>query len=102
MTYTGVIGYRTLLPWDDVKDIPDLPDGTLFSHGPEGHIFTTQVGNGKYEISTRVNLPEEKSQVSWGQPVAKSEVLRHYQVCAGGCFSPVYLGFRLTLCSYII
>lgn len=78
-TYVGSVGYRILLDYDTVKDIPDLPNINAFWHGPSGHLYTTQVGDNKFEISTRAIIPE-KGHVSWGQDVSKQEVVDYYKV----------------------
>lgn len=80
LTFSGQVGFRTLVPVSLVKDIlPDLPDATIFYHGDESTIFTTHVGNDRFELSLRARAPKYGA-VSWGQDVKKSEVLPYFQV----------------------
>lgn len=79
LAYTGQTAWRTLLPFALVKDIPNLPDASTFFHGPGAHVFTTQVGNGKFEISARAFVPFD-GQVTWGVPVGKAEFAKYYEV----------------------
>ncbi|KAI5477247.1 hypothetical protein MNV49_006543 [Pseudohyphozyma bogoriensis] len=77
LAYTGQTGFRTLFPYDLVKDIPGLPDTTVFLHGTTSHVFTTQVGNGRFEISTRAFIPSD-NEVSWGVDIRKEEFLQYH------------------------
>lgn len=80
LSFSGMVAFRTLVPLDLVSHIlPDLPDATIFYHGAESTIFTTEVGGGKFELSLRAKVPEQ-GQVSWGQTVKKSEFLPYFKV----------------------
>ncbi|ORY73619.1 hypothetical protein BCR35DRAFT_147523 [Leucosporidium creatinivorum] len=79
LTFSGQVGFRTLVPVSLVEHIlPDLPDATIFYHGDESTIFTTHVGNGKFELSLRARAVEYGG-VSWGQDVKKSEFLKYFK-----------------------
>ncbi len=84
LAYTGQTAWRTLFPFDLVKDIPGLPDATVFFHGPKAHVFTTQVGNGKFEVSVRAFVPFD-GQVTWGVPVQKKDFIQYYEVSRCRC-----------------
>ncbi|KAK4701232.1 microfibrillar-associated protein 1, partial [Phenoliferia sp. Uapishka_3] len=78
LTYSGTTGFRILFPVERLKGLK-VPDATVFFHGPQSSVFTTQVGRGLFEISTRAPFPSV-NKVPWSQDVAKAAVVSHYTV----------------------
>lgn len=76
LTFTGTTGFRILFPVERLEGI-EVPDATVFFHGPNSSIFTTQVGRGLFEISTRAATPAS-DQVPWGRDVKKADVAKYY------------------------
>ena len=78
LTYSGTTGFRILFPVERLQGL-EVPDATVFFHGPKSSVFTTEVGRGLLEISTRAPFASV-DKLPWGQDISKAEVLSHYTV----------------------
>ncbi|KAI1453962.1 FAD/NAD(P)-binding domain-containing protein [Annulohypoxylon moriforme] len=79
--FTGTTIWRTLLPWDDVKDLDPRFEITGWWHTPTTHVYFSPVGEGLWEIASRAwQDPEIHSanKKSWGVPVENSLVESHF------------------------
>ncbi|KAK6066752.1 Chaperone protein DnaK [Seiridium cupressi] len=79
--FTGTTIWRTLLPWEDVKDLDPRFGTTAWWHSPTTHVYFSPVGEGLWEIASRAwHDPEihSASKVSWGVPVDNAHVESHF------------------------
>lgn len=82
LKFTGTTIWRTLLPWDAVKDLDERFATTAWWHAPSTHVYFSPVGEGLWEIAARAYQDPavhaaEKS--SWGVPVANELVESHFE-----------------------
>ena len=83
LKFTGTTIWRTLLPWDAVKDLDPRFSTTAWWHGPTTHVYFSPVGEGLWEIASRAYQDPKihsASKVSWGTPVANEVVESHFKV----------------------
>ncbi|KAI0894114.1 FAD/NAD(P)-binding domain-containing protein [Annulohypoxylon nitens] len=81
INFTGTTIWRTLLPWDDVKDLDPRFEITGWWHTPTTHVYFSPVGEGLWEIASRAwQDPEVHSadKKSWGVPVENSHVESYF------------------------
>lgn len=81
--FTGTTIWRTLLRWDDVKDLDPRFGTTAWWHTPTTHVYFSPVGEGLWEIASRAfhdPATHSASKVSWGVPVANEHVESHFTV----------------------
>ncbi|KAI0125117.1 putative FAD-binding monooxygenase [Xylariales sp. AK1849] len=79
--FTGTTIWRTLLPWDDVKDLDPRFETTGWWHTPTTHVYFSPVGEGLWEIASRAwhdPITHSASKVSWGVPVENEHVESHF------------------------
>ncbi|KAI0601110.1 hypothetical protein F4775DRAFT_542698 [Biscogniauxia sp. FL1348] len=79
--FTGTTIWRTLLPWDDVKDLNPTFEITGWWHSPTTHVYFSPVGDGLWEIASRAwhdPAIHGASKVSWGVPVDNAHVESHF------------------------
>ncbi|CAJ2504958.1 Uu.00g123520.m01.CDS01 [Anthostomella pinea] len=79
--FTGTTIWRTLLPWDDVKDLHPEFGTTGWWHTPTTHVYFSHVGEGLWEIAARAwhdPAVHSASKVSWGVPVDNAHVESHF------------------------
>ncbi|KAI1490227.1 hypothetical protein F5X96DRAFT_637401 [Biscogniauxia mediterranea] len=79
--FTGTTIWRTLLPWDDVKDLNPTFKITGWWHSPTTHVYFSPVGDGLWEIASRAwhdPAIHGASKVSWGVPVDNAHVESHF------------------------
>ncbi|GME24443.1 salicylate hydroxylase [Neofusicoccum parvum] len=79
--FTGTTIWRTLLPWDGVKDLDPRFGITGWWHSPTTHVYFSPVGEGLWEIAARAwhdPATHSASKVSWGVPVANDHVESHF------------------------
>ncbi|KAI5363297.1 Putative FAD-binding domain, FAD/NAD(P)-binding domain superfamily [Septoria linicola] len=81
LKFTGTTIWRTLLPWDAVKDLDERFSTTAWWHSPTTHVYFSPVGEGLWEIAARayqdptVNAADKHS---WGVLVANETVESHF------------------------
>lgn len=81
ISYTGRKAFRSLVTYDEMATIPNVPDAVTFWHGPNSWLYTCRLGDNTYEITTMVTEPREgESQVSWGQDASVDQVTPHFEV----------------------
>lgn len=81
--FTGTTIWRTLLPWDEVKDLDPRFEITGWWHTPTTHVYFSPVGEGLWEIAARAwhdPAIHSASKVSWGVPVENAHVESHFTV----------------------
>lgn len=81
--FTGTTIWRTLLPWDNVKDLDPRFGITGWWHSPTTHVYFSPVGEGLWEIAARAwhdPAIHSASKVSWGVPVENKHVESHFTV----------------------
>ncbi|KAJ4290933.1 hypothetical protein N0V90_010129 [Kalmusia sp. IMI 367209] len=79
--FTGTTIWRTLLHWEDVKDLDERFGTTAWWHTPTTHVYFSPVGEGLWEIAARAwHDPEvhSASKVSWGVPITNKHVESHF------------------------
>ncbi|KAF4308427.1 salicylate hydroxylase [Botryosphaeria dothidea] len=79
--FTGTTIWRTLLPWDEVKDLDPRFEITGWWHTPTTHVYFSPVGEGLWEIAARAwhdPAIHSASKVSWGVPVENAHVESHF------------------------
>ncbi|KAF3013227.1 hypothetical protein E8E14_006538 [Neopestalotiopsis sp. 37M] len=79
--FTGTTIWRTLLPWDQVKDLDPRFGTTAWWHSPTTHVYFSPVGEGLWEIACRAwhdPAVHSASKVSWGVPVDNAHVESHF------------------------
>ncbi|KAF4534895.1 FAD/NAD P-binding domain-containing protein [Lasiodiplodia theobromae] len=79
--FTGTTIWRTLLPWDNVKDLDPRFGITGWWHSPTTHVYFSPVGEGLWEIAARAwhdPAIHSASKVSWGVPVENKHVESHF------------------------
>ncbi|KZM23417.1 Salicylate 1-monooxygenase [Ascochyta rabiei] len=79
--FTGTTIWRTLLAWDDVKDLDPRFETTAWWHTPTTHVYFSPVGEGLWEIAARAwhdPATHSASKVSWGVPVDNAHVESHF------------------------
>ncbi|OJD36923.1 salicylate hydroxylase [Diplodia corticola] len=79
--FTGTTIWRTLLPWDNVKDLDPRFGITGWWHSPTTHVYFSPVGEGLWEIAARAfhdPATHSASKVSWGVPVGNKHVESHF------------------------
>ncbi|KAI1084305.1 FAD/NAD(P)-binding domain-containing protein [Whalleya microplaca] len=79
--FTGTTIWRTLLPWDEVKDLDPRFEITGWWHTPTTHVYFSPVGEGLWEIASRAwcdPTVHSASKVSWGVPVDNEHVESHF------------------------
>ncbi|KAL3426778.1 salicylate hydroxylase [Phlyctema vagabunda] len=77
LKFTGTTIWRTLLPWDVVKDLDPRFEICGWWHGPTTHVYFSPVGEGLWEIAARAwqnPATHAASKVSWGTPVTNEIV----------------------------
>ncbi|KAL2218992.1 hypothetical protein M432DRAFT_579577 [Thermoascus aurantiacus ATCC 26904] len=84
ITFTGRVAYRALVPSKGILAIPGFPDAVTFWHGPTDWVYTCNLNNGIYEITTMVDEPPTSAQASWGQEASLEEFKRPFKD-----FSPI-------------
>lgn len=88
LKFTGTTIWRTLLPWDDVKDLDERFATTAWWHSPTTHIYFSLVGEGLWEIAARAYQDpaiHAADKHSWGVPVANEVVESHFGVGENTC-----------------
>lgn len=81
--FTGTTIWRTLLTWEDVKDLDSRFEITGWWHTPTTHVYFSPVGEGLWEIAARAwhdPAIHSASKVSWGVPVDNAHVESHFKV----------------------
>lgn len=81
--FTGTTIWRTLLAWEDVKDLDSRFETTAWWHTPTTHVYLSPVGDGLWEIAARAwhdPAIHSTSKVSWGIPVDNAYVESHFTV----------------------
>jgi salicylate hydroxylase len=81
--FTGTTIWRTLLPWDDVKDLDSRFETTGWWHTPTTHVYFSPVGEDLWEIAARAwhdPVVHSANKVSWGVPVDNTHVESHFTV----------------------
>lgn len=81
--FTGTTIWRTLLAWNDVKDLDPRFETTAWWHTPTTHVYFSPVGEGLWEIAARAwhdPAVHSASKVSWGVPVDNAHVESHFTV----------------------
>lgn len=81
--FTGTTIWRTLLTWDEVKDLDPRFETTAWWHTPTTHVYFSPVGEGLWEIAARAwhdPAVHSASKVSWGVPVDNAHVESHFAV----------------------
>ncbi|KAJ8112562.1 hypothetical protein OPT61_g5094 [Boeremia exigua] len=79
--FTGTTIWRTLLNWEDVKDLDPRFEITGWWHTPSTHVYFSPVGEGLWEIAARAwhdPAVHSASKVSWGIPVDNAHVESHF------------------------
>ncbi|KAH6645913.1 hypothetical protein BKA67DRAFT_650586 [Truncatella angustata] len=79
--FTGTTIWRTLLRWDEVKDLDPRFEVTGWWHSPTTHVYFSPVGEGLWEIASRAYhdpAVHSASKVSWGVPVDNAHVESHF------------------------
>ncbi|KAF1851266.1 FAD/NAD(P)-binding domain-containing protein, partial [Cucurbitaria berberidis CBS 394.84] len=79
--FTGTTIWRTLVPWNDVKELDSRFDTTAWWHTPTTHVYFSPVGEGLWEIAARAwhdPATHSASKVSWGVPVDNAHVESHF------------------------
>ncbi|KAI0008750.1 FAD/NAD(P)-binding domain-containing protein [Xylariaceae sp. FL0662B] len=79
--FTGTTIWRSLLPWDDVRDLDPRFEITGWWHTPTTHVYFSPVGEGLWEIAARAwhdPATHSASKVSWGVPVDNKHVESHF------------------------
>ncbi|KAI1392125.1 FAD/NAD(P)-binding domain-containing protein [Hypoxylon trugodes] len=79
--FTGTTIWRTLLPWDDVKDLDPRFETTGWWHTPTTHVYFSPVGEGLWEIASRAwqdPAIHSANKKSWGVPVENAHVESHF------------------------
>ncbi|EXJ93162.1 hypothetical protein A1O3_01719 [Capronia epimyces CBS 606.96] len=80
ISYTARKVYRSLVTYDEMATIPNVPDAVTFWHGPTSWLYTCPLGDNTYEITAMVTEHDEReSQVSWGQEASFDQVTPHFQ-----------------------
>lgn len=76
--YRGVIAYRSMVPFDLVKDVTDLSDHNCIYPGKTGVCFLTKVGNrGLYNVGVQLQEPLETAQrLSWRRKIEPRDLER--------------------------
>ncbi|KAJ5895276.1 hypothetical protein N7495_006967 [Penicillium taxi] len=77
--YTGRTAYRALVDADKLLRIPNFPDAVTFWHGPQDWVYTCNLNNNIYEVTTMAAVPGEISKVSWGEEAALEEFRKPYK-----------------------
>ncbi|KAJ4984819.1 hypothetical protein SVAN01_09692 [Stagonosporopsis vannaccii] len=79
--FTGTTIWRTLLTWDEVKDLDPRFKTTGWWHTPTTHVYFSPVGEELWEIAARAwhdPAVHSASKVSWGVPVDNAHVESHF------------------------
>lgn len=79
--FTGTTIWRTLLPWDAVKDLDPRFEITGWWHTPTTHVYFSPVGEGLWEIASRAwqdPATNSASKKSWGVPVENAYVESYF------------------------
>ncbi|KAI2619623.1 FAD/NAD(P)-binding domain-containing protein [Hypoxylon sp. NC1633] len=79
--FTGTTIWRTLLPWDNVKDLDPRFGITGWWHTPTTHVYFSPVGEGLWEIASRAwqdPAIHSANKKSWGVPVENALVESHF------------------------
>ncbi|KAF2214332.1 hypothetical protein CERZMDRAFT_110671 [Cercospora zeae-maydis SCOH1-5] len=81
LKFTGTTIWRTLLPWDAVKDLDARFATTAWWHTPTTHVYFSPVGEGLWEIAARAYQDpaiHAADKHSWGVPVVNETVESHF------------------------
>ncbi|RDW74951.1 hypothetical protein BP6252_06093 [Coleophoma cylindrospora] len=78
--YIGRTSYRTVVTSDEIATVEGVPDAVTFWHGPSCWMYTCNLGDGKFEITTNTSEPSnEKEKVSWGQEATVEDNAKHFK-----------------------
>lgn len=70
MQYTGATAYRATVKFSEARQIPGLPQATIFWYGTRGQwVYTTPLDENIWEITCRVLEPSDEHRSTWGQEV---------------------------------
>lgn len=58
-SYTGRTADRTIVTSDEIVTVPGVPDAVTFWHGPESWLYTCNLGDPKFDITTLAQEPAE-------------------------------------------
>jgi len=81
--FTGTTIWRTLLAWDDVKDLDPRFATTAWWHTPTTHVYFSPTGEGRWEIAARAwqdPATHSANKRSWGVPIDNAHVESHFTV----------------------
>ncbi|KAF7520569.1 hypothetical protein PCG10_009059 [Penicillium crustosum] len=78
--YTGRTAYRALVDADKLLRIPNFPDAVTFWHGPKDWVYTCNLNNNIYEVTTMAEVSGEIAKVSWGEDATLEEFRKPYKV----------------------
>ncbi|EHY59865.1 hypothetical protein HRR90_008747 [Exophiala dermatitidis] len=80
ITYTGRKAFRSLVSYEKMATIPNVPNAVTFWQGPHSWLYTCPLGSNTYEITTMVTEPDPReSQVSWGQDATVDQVTPYFE-----------------------
>ncbi|KGO41575.1 Major facilitator superfamily domain, general substrate transporter [Penicillium expansum] len=77
--YTGRAAYRALVDADKILRIPNFPDAVTFWHGPKDWVYTCNLNNNIYEVTTMAEVSGEIAKVSWGEDATLEEFRKPYR-----------------------
>ncbi|CAI7674845.1 unnamed protein product [Penicillium discolor] len=77
--YTGRTAYRALVDADKILRIPNFPDAVTFWHGPKDWVYTCNLNNNIYEVTTMAEVSGEIAKVSWGEDATLEELRKPYK-----------------------
>ncbi|PPJ57741.1 hypothetical protein CBER1_00021 [Cercospora berteroae] len=81
LKFIGTTIWRTLLPWDAVRDLDPRFATTAWWHTPTTHVYFSPVGEGLWEIAARAYQDpaiHAADKHSWGVPVTNEVVESHF------------------------
>ncbi|KAI5867859.1 FAD/NAD(P)-binding domain-containing protein [Durotheca rogersii] len=82
LSFTGTTIWRTLIPWDDVKELDPRFGTTGWWHGTSSYVYFSPVGEGLWEIASRSwqdPALQSADKKSWGVPVENAFVESHFK-----------------------
>lgn len=81
ISYTGRKAFRSLVTYEEMETIPNVPEAPAFWHGPSAWLYTCRLGDNTYEVTSMVTEHSEReAQVSWGQDASFDQVTPHFEV----------------------
>ncbi|KAJ5209837.1 hypothetical protein N7449_004216 [Penicillium cf. viridicatum] len=64
---------------DKILRIPNFPDAVTFWHGPKDWVYTCNLNNNIYEVTTMAEVSGEVAKVSWGEDATLEELRKPYK-----------------------